>query len=52
MTGMSLEEIGKCFNGKTHSTVKHSIDSVADRMDKDKEYKTVVENIIKNVQEN
>ena len=52
MTGMSLEEIGKCFNGKTHSTVKHSIDSVADKMDKDKEYKTLVENIIKNVQEN
>lgn len=51
MTGMSLEEIGKCFNGKTHSTVKHSIDSVADRMDKDKEYKALVENIIKNVQE-
>ncbi|MGN0519215.1 MAG: chromosomal replication initiator protein DnaA [Candidatus Fimenecus sp.] len=51
MTGMSLEEIGKCFNGKTHSTVKHSIDSVAERMDKDKEYKALVENIIKNVQE-
>lgn len=51
MTGMSLEEIGKCFNGKTHSTVKHSIDSVSDRMDKDREYKTLVENIIKNVQE-
>lgn len=51
MTGMSLEEIGKSFNGKTHSTVKHSIDSVADRMDKDKEYKALVENIIKNVQE-
>ncbi len=51
MTGMSLEEIGKVFGGKTHSTVKHSIDSVSDRMDKDKEYKTLVENIIKNVQE-
>lgn len=51
MTGLSLEEIGKYFNGKTHSTVKHSIDSVADRMDKDKEYKTLVENIIKNIQE-
>lgn len=51
MTGMSLEEIGKCFNGKTHSTVKHSIDSVAEKMDKDKEYKALVENIIKNVQE-
>ncbi len=51
MTGMSLEEIGKVFNGKTHSTVKHSIDSVSDRMDHDKEFKTLVENIIKNVQE-
>lgn len=51
LTGLSLEEIGKYFNGKTHSTVKHSIDSVADRMDKDKEYKTLVENIIKNIQE-
>ncbi len=51
MTGMSLEEIGKVFNGKTHSTVKHSIDSVADKMDKDKEFKALVENIIKNVQE-
>lgn len=51
MTGMSLEEIGKSFNGKTHSTVKHSIDSVSDKMDKDKEFKALVENIIKNVQE-
>lgn len=52
MTGMSLEEIGKYFNGKTHSTVKHSIDAVANRIDRDKEFKTLVENIIKNVQEN
>lgn len=51
MTGMSLEEIGKYFNGKTHSTVKHSIDAVANRIDRDKEFKTLVENIIKNVQE-
>ncbi len=51
MTGMSLEEIGKVFGGKTHSTVKHSIDSVSDKMDKDKEFKSLVENIIKNVQE-
>lgn len=51
ITGMSLEEIGKCFNGKTHSTVKHSIDSVGDRMDKDKDYRSLVENIMKNVQE-
>lgn len=51
MTGMSLEEIGKVFNGKTHSTVKHSIDSVSERMDKEKDFRMLVENIIKNVQE-
>lgn len=51
MTGMSLEEIGKIFNGKTHSTVKHSIDSVSERMDRERDFRTLVENIIKNVQE-
>lgn len=51
LTGMPLEEIGKIFSGKTHSTVKHSIMTVADKMDKDKEFKTLVENIMRNVQE-
>lgn len=51
MTGMSLEEIGKCFNGKTHSTVKHSISNVAERMDREKDFKALIENLIKNVQE-
>ncbi len=51
MTGMSLEEIGKSFNGKTHSTVKHSISNVAERMDREKDFKALIENLIKNVQE-
>ena len=51
ITGMPLEEIGKIFSGKTHSTVKHSIMTVSDKMDKDREFKTLVENIIKNVQD-
>lgn len=51
MTGMSLEEIGKSFNGKTHSTVKHSINNVAERMDREKDFKSLIENLIKNIQE-
>lgn len=51
MTGMSLEEIGKCFGGKTHSTVKHSIGNVSERMDREKDFKALIENLIKNVQE-
>lgn len=50
-TGLSLEEIGKSFGGKTHSTVKHSIETVADRMEKEKDFKTLTENLIKNLQE-
>lgn len=51
MTGTSLEEIGKCFNGKTHSTVKHSIDSISERIDKEKDFRVLVESIMKNIQE-
>lgn len=50
-TGLSLEEIGKSFGGKTHSTVKHSIGNVAERMEKEKDFRTLVENLIKNLQE-
>lgn len=51
ITGTSLEEIGKYFGGKTHSTVKHSISVVRDKMDNDFQFKKTVEDIIKNVQE-
>ncbi len=47
ITGMSLEDIGKYFGGKTHSTVKHSIDKVRTMMDDDFQFKKTVEDIIK-----
>ena len=51
ITGMSLDEIGKYFGGKTHSTVKHSIDKVRTMMDEDFQFKKTVEDIIKNVKD-
>lgn len=51
ITGMSLEDIGKYFGGKTHSTVKHSIDKVRTIMDDDFQFKKTVEDIIKNVKD-
>lgn len=51
ITGASLEDIGKYFGGKTHSTVKYSIDQVRSRMDEEFSFKKTVEDIIKNVQD-
>lgn len=51
ITGMSLVDIGKIFGGKTHSTVKHSIEVIRDRMDDNQNFKKTVDDIIKNVQE-
>lgn len=51
ITGLSLEEIGKYFGGKKHTTVKYSIDVVREKMDKDFNFKKTVDDIIKNVQE-
>ena len=51
ITGVTLEEIGTYFGGKTHSTVKHSITNVASRMENDLPYKKLIEDIIKNVQD-
>lgn len=51
ITGMSLEDIGKLFGGKTHSTVKHSLDVVSEKMDANNTFKKTIEDIIKNVQE-
>ena len=48
---VSLEDIGKYFGGKTHSTVKHSIDIIRNRMDNEFQFKKTVEDIIKNVQD-
>lgn len=51
ITGISLDEIGKYFGGKTHSTVKHSIDKVRNMMDEDFQFRKTVEDIIKNVKD-
>lgn len=51
ITGLSLGDIGKLFGGKTHSTVKHSLDVVSERMDKSNTFKKTIEDTVKNVQE-
>ena len=35
LTGASLSEIGRFFGGKAHSTVKHAVDKLAERMGTD-----------------
>ncbi len=47
VTGLSLENIGNKFGGKKHSTVKHSIDTVLEKMIHDIKFKNSVNNIIK-----
>ena len=47
VTGLSLENIGQKFGGKKHSTVKHSIDTVEEKMARDIKFKNTVYNIIK-----
>ena len=47
VTGLSLENIGNKFGGKKHSTVKHSIDIVIEKMAQDIKFKSSVNNIIK-----
>lgn len=52
ITGLSLENIGNKFGGKKHSTVKHSIDIVEERIQKDIKFKNTVYNIIKQFKDN
>lgn len=47
ITGLSLENIGNKFGGRKHSTVKHSIDSLLEKMSTDINLKNSVHNIIK-----
>lgn len=49
VTGVSLENIGSYFGGKKHSTIKHSIDMVEERIKRDNAYKTSVYSIINNM---
>ena len=52
VTGLSLENIGQKFGGKKHSTVKHSIDIIEDRVRHDMKFKNTVYNIIKQFKNN
>ena len=52
VTGLSLENIGSKFGGKKHSTVKHSIDIVEEKMIHDVKFKNTVYNIIKQFKDN
>ena len=52
VTGLSLENIGSKFGGKKHSTVKHSIDIVEERIMRDVKFKNTVYNIIKQFKDN
>ena len=46
---LSMEDIGKEFGGRDHSTVVYSIANVEEKMEKDSFYKANIEDIIKNV---
>lgn len=48
ITGMSMEDIGKEFGGRDHSTVVYSIKQVEEMMDTNSSFKEMVEDIIKN----
>ena len=46
---LSMEDIGKEFGGRDHSTVVYSISNVEEKMAKDSFYRGNIEDIIKNV---
>ncbi len=49
VTGMPYEAIGQEFNGRDHSTVVYAIKSVKEEMERDSGFRSIVEDIIKNV---
>lgn len=52
VTGMPYEAIGQEFNGRDHSTVVYAIKSVKEEMERDSSFKSVIEDIIKNIKTN
>lgn len=52
VTGMPYEAIGQEFNGRDHSTVVYAIKSVKEEMERDSGFRSVVEDIIKNIKTN
>lgn len=51
ITGLSMQQIGERFGGKSHSTVHHSISLIENRIAKDIAFKNQVYDIIKNIQD-
>ena len=52
ITGLSYEAIGKEFNGRDHSTVVYAINNIKAKMERDSSFRSVVEDIIKNIKAN
>lgn len=51
MTGLSLQDIGKEFGGRDHTTVMHALDNVKSSLDTDNSLNAMIEDIKKNVSE-
>lgn len=52
VTGLPYESIGQEFNGRDHSTVVYAIKSVREEMERDSSFRSIVEDIIKNIKTN
>lgn len=52
VTGLPYETIGQEFNGRDHSTVVYAIKSVKEEMERDSNFRSVIEDIIKNIKTN
>ncbi len=52
VTGIPYEQIGQEFNGRDHSTVVYAIKSIKAEMERDGSFRSVVEDIIKNIKTN
>ncbi len=52
ITQMSMSLIGEEFGGRDHSTIVYAIKEVENRMQKDKRYREMIEDILKNIRDN
>lgn len=52
ITGLPYETIGKEFSGRDHSTVVYAIKNVKEMMAKDSNFRSVIEDLIKNIKAN
>ena len=52
VTGQPYETIGQEFNGRDHATIVYAIKSVKEEMERDSNFRSIVEDIIKNIKTN